>query len=83
MNWSDDDLEDREFPDEDDADDEVSETRPCPSCGADVYEDAVACPICGSYVSFSNSTWSHLSWWWTGLGLAGLAAALWTLIFGL
>lgn len=31
-------------------DDGVSETVPCPACGAAVYEDADQCPACGEWI---------------------------------
>ena len=52
----DDELEDREYPDEadghsfaDEHDDDLYVA--CPECGADVYEDAPQCPQCGWYVT--------------------------------
>ena len=32
------------------AEDDRSETLPCPACGAEIYEDAEQCPACGQYV---------------------------------
>ncbi len=53
-----DDIDD-EAPDEDDlddiADDDVSETLPCPACGRPVYEDAVQCPLCGNYIHHASA----------------------------
>lgn len=31
-----------------------SETVPCPSCGAQIYEDADRCPKCGKYVTIGE-----------------------------
>ncbi len=46
-------LEDWEYPEPDENEDEDDfETQACPSCGADVYEDAEQCPACGDYVIF-------------------------------
>lgn len=49
-----DELEDREFPDEADMDssdeDEEAETRPCPRCHRPVYVEAHACPYCGAAI---------------------------------
>jgi hypothetical protein len=75
MPWSDDDLDEREFPDEDydDADDE-SPTRECPRCGADVYEDAEQCPLCSTWLTADTSPWSGRAWWWVALGLLGVFA---------
>jgi len=47
--WDDegDDLDDAA---DDDADGDDS-TMPCPHCGADIYEDAVRCPVCERYLT--------------------------------
>ena len=77
-----DELNDWEYPDEDDADDE-SETIPCPNCGTDVYEDAVQCPVCGEYItSGGRNLWEGRSAWWILLGLLGVGAVVWVLIAG-
>ena len=81
--WSDDDLDDDEFPDEDWDEDDIgeqddeAEVLPCPHCGADVYEDAPKCPACGHYITFESSLWSSRPWWWILLGLLGIAAVIW------
>ena len=81
MNWTDDDdVDDPDLPDEDDSDDEEVETRPCPSCGKQVYEDSEQCPHCGNYITWSTSAWSDRPWWWVALGLLGAAAMLWAMI---
>jgi len=48
-----DELRDDEFPDEPWGADEVddSPTIACPSCGADVFEDAEQCPSCGHWLT--------------------------------
>ena len=74
-------LDDNEYPDsddfdEDDFDDESSETIPCPECGAEVYEDAVCCPACGTYITADNSIWSGRPGWWILLGLLGILAVI-------
>ncbi|MDZ7618994.1 MAG: zinc ribbon domain-containing protein [Patescibacteria group bacterium] len=69
-------LSDEELRDEDYPDHEDSDTATCPHCGAEVYEDAVQCPVCGNYITFSSGP---LTGWPTGLlllGLAGLVAAI-------
>lgn len=73
--WSDDDLDDNEYPDEPD-DDESADTVRCPQCGADVYEDAPACPHCGHYLSPDTSAWSGRPLWWILIGLAGVVATI-------
>jgi hypothetical protein len=83
MSWSDDDLEDREFPDEDiDDDADESATRECPRCGIDVYEDVEQCPLCGVWITTDTSPWSGRSTWWVVLGLLGIVALVWALSLG-
>jgi len=83
MPWSDDDLLDREFPDEDDDEADETATRDCPRCGADVYEDAEQCPRCGAWITSDSRPWTDRSWWWVALGLAGVIALIWALAVGL
>jgi len=76
---SDDDFDVDDYEDSVDAfdeDDEFTETVACPSCGADVYEDAVQCPRCGEYITHSSNVWSDRPWWWIVLGLAGILAVI-------
>jgi hypothetical protein len=72
---SDDDFNEDEFPDED-VDDDPTETVPCPSCGADVYEDAEQCPYCGTYITSQTSPWAGRSVWWIVLAVLGLLATI-------
>ena len=80
-----DELRDSEFSDDDpcddcdDSDDELTETAPCPRCGAEMYEDAVQCPACGSYVTHTTNVWSGRPAWWIVLGLLGILAVILTL----
>jgi uncharacterized paraquat-inducible protein A len=74
--WSRRDLQDHEYPEPDDADDDASETVPCPKCGAEVYEEAEQCPRCGEYITAGSQLWSNRSWWWIILGGLGIAAVL-------
>lgn len=37
--------------------DEATATRKCPSCGTDMYEDAIKCVACGQYVGSRISRW--------------------------
>jgi len=64
-------LHDHEFPD-----DELSETVPCPQCGAEVYEDCVQCPACGTYVTHDTNLGSGRPMLWIVLGLLGIVAAV-------
>lgn len=78
----DDELNDWEYPDEDNQDDEP-ETIPCPNCGVDVYEDAVQCPVCGEYITPEvGHLWAGRSAWWVLLGLLGVGAVVWVLLLG-
>ena len=86
MPWTHDDLDDREFPDEDDGDDDTidteSPTRECPDCGADVYEDVEQCPRCGAWITADTSAWSGRSLGWLILGVLGILALIWALSLG-
>jgi len=69
-----------EFPDDDyDYDDELTDTLPCPRCGAEVYQDAPQCPACGSYITHTTNVWSSRPAWWVVLGLLGTLAVILTL----
>ena len=88
MAWSNDDLDEREFPDDlgdyddaDDADDETL-TRECVRCGADVYEDVDQCPLCGAWITADTSPWSGRAWWWVALGILGVIGLITVLAFG-
>jgi len=55
------DLEDYEYPDEDDAGDD--ETIPCPHCHEPVYENAERCPECGQYLSREDAPYQRKPVW--------------------
>jgi hypothetical protein len=85
--WSnesrDDEFEDREFPDQDDlCDDESAELVACTECGADIYEDAPQCPVCGAYVVRDTRAWSGRSSWWILLVMLGIVALITALVLG-
>ncbi len=84
MDWSDDDLRDEEFPDEEEADDDTEDsyTTPCPECGADVYEDAEQCPVCGHYLTPDTRPLAGRSLGFVLLAAAGILAVLVALIAG-
>jgi len=64
----------------DDDDDDIGETIPCRSCGADVYEDALQCPECGDYVSLSGGGFfAGRPWWFVVLGVLGIVALIYAL----
>ncbi len=80
MNATMDDDEDLDaFPDED----ESTETIVCPECGAEVYEDADRCPVCGQYIIPDTRFWSGKPIWWIALGFLGLVALATALVLGL
>ena len=62
-------------------DDDESQTLPCPSCGAEIYEDADRCSVCGQYVTPGRSGRSVKSWWWVLLGLIVLVMLILSLAF--
>jgi hypothetical protein len=68
--WDDD--SDEEWPDDDDS----AETVPCPSCGADIYEEAEQCPECGEYVVRDNSVLGGKPRWYIVLALLGILAVV-------
>ena len=70
----DDELEDREYPDEPEDDDSWSDDvyMTCPECGADVYEDAPQCPRCGCYLT--EAAWTALPMRWKIVALGILIA---------
>ena len=78
--WTnDDEQEDEEWDEGEDAwddDDDESAVSECPKCGADIYEDAVRCPLCGEYLTRSTSAWSSKPLWWRLLGIAGIVALI-------
>jgi RNA polymerase subunit RPABC4/transcription elongation factor Spt4 len=71
-----DDNSDWELPDHGDDEEDESLTVACPACGADVYEDAEQCPVCGEYVTHSTRAWDGKPLWWIILGVAGIIAVI-------
>jgi len=72
-----------EFADDDDhyepeewSDDESVELVECSHCGAEVYEEAPQCPVCGNYMVVSTSAMSGKPLWFVLLGLAGIVAVV-------
>lgn len=74
-------LEDWEYPDQDEFDDDDdTATVTCAACGAEIYEDAPQCPVCGEYVTASRGThWEGRPVWWIALGLLGIIAVIYAL----
>ena len=60
----------------DGTEDDAAETAACPNCGAEIYEEAVECPVCGSYVTFGTNVWSGRPAWWIVLAVMGVVAAI-------
>lgn len=84
MGMRDDDYDD---PDDDDpwdgGDDEGSaDVLPCPECGAEVYEEAERCPVCGNYIVHESNVWSGRPLWWILLGGLGMLMAVLALVLG-
>ena len=46
-----------------------SSTSPCPQCGAQVYEDAEQCPVCGQYITDEDTPRTSQPRWvvWTAI----------------
>lgn len=70
--WEDDAYEE-DWPDDDDGE---TLTIVCPSCKADIYEDAEQCPYCGEYVLRSSGVWDGRPVWWIILGGVGIVATI-------
>jgi len=74
----DDELQDFEFPDVPDDEDDDTPTVSCSECGAEVYEDALRCPLCGAYITPTPSghLWTGRPLWWILLGVLGIVAVI-------
>lgn len=59
--------------------DEDSMTVSCRHCGAEIYEDAVVCPVCNEYPSTVGRSSAPL--WFVITALVLLAALVLTLVF--
>ena len=57
-------------------DDSAAETVPCPACGADIYEEAEQCPVCGEYVVHNNRVLAGKPGWYLLLAVLGVIAAI-------
>ena len=68
--WDDDYEEDDNYGDNYGDEDDSSETIPCPACGAEIYEDAEACPQCGEYIHHGYIPGSGSPWWSFGGAIA-------------
>ena len=72
----DDEFSDDEYTDDDQSDDDSTDMVTCPQCGAEIYADAVRCPVCENYVTHGSHALSDRPLWWILLGLAGIVAVL-------
>lgn len=70
-------IEDREYPDEYDADDDWQETAEaeCPACGAMIDAASVRCPVCGDYITLGTSNIRGGMWWWVAVGIVAILCA--------
>ena len=83
-NWLgdyDEDLDEDEYPDEDSFDEDSMVLVSCSHCGSEVYEESVACPDCGTYLTSQTSPWAGRSLLWVVLGVAGVIATVLALLF--
>jgi len=48
----------------------------CPSCGAEISEEAQRCPHCGQYV-VNTAENSSAGWWWVAPIAAAAALLIW------
>jgi hypothetical protein len=71
-----DEIDDADYPDPADDDED---TVPCPSCGAEIFDDAPQCPICGEYVTHATTMTLHPIWRWTAIAI--LAVVAWYFLF--
>ncbi len=72
-----DDDEDPELPDEADIDDsdDPDDLVVCPRCRGRFYEDAVACPHCGHFITEADRV-GRTAWWVIGLVFLLLACMM-------
>jgi len=80
---SDDDaLDDDSYDKDDDAydDDDSDDLITCLHCGATIYEDSVACAVCGEYLTSNTHPLAGRPWWFLLLGALGIVALLASLI---
>lgn len=55
-------------------------TIECRACGAEVYEDAVVCPVCNEYITHGGSAFRRRPLWFLVLGGMGILAVIWMLL---
>lgn len=59
-----------------DDDDSEAETVPCPACGAEIYEEAQQCPVCGEYAVHNSSLLAGKPGWYVLLAVLGVIATI-------
>jgi hypothetical protein len=64
------------------SDDDEAELLACPECGAEIYEEAERCPVCGNYIVHETNVWAGRPTWWIVLGLAGILSTILALSLG-
>jgi uncharacterized paraquat-inducible protein A len=42
---------------------EEEPTVPCPECDAEVHEDSIRCPVCGTYITWTKAVMVRPRWW--------------------
>lgn len=68
-----DDFEDHEYPEEDQYDEDS--TVECSSCGAEVYDDSIRCPVCGEYITTGSTSLPPI-WKFTAIFILVLGAIM-------
>lgn len=62
-------------------DDEETSTVSCRACGAEVYEDALECPVCNQYLEAgSRSPLAGRPLWYVALAILGMGALIFALV---
>lgn len=56
--------------------DEATSTIPCANCGAEVYEEADSCPVCGEFLIDGARPLDKKPAWFVALGLLGIIAVV-------
>lgn len=80
--WSDSSDDFSDF-DESFADDSQTDLIKCAQCGEYFYDEAICCPVCGTYVTDDTTIWSGRSRWWIVLGVLGIIAVTLALALGI
>jgi predicted amidophosphoribosyltransferase len=78
------DVDEEDWDDEWIEDCEETSTITCPACGAEVYEESPACPVCGEYITSTPSTgsqWAGKPWWYVALALFGIFSVIIIMLF--